>query len=229
MTPERFQKLRTILSRRQPDLAVLADDVHKAHNLAAIIRTCDAVGIPKVHLCDPDIRARQLRGRSMGSNRWVEVEQYDNIVTAGQKLKDAGFKVIAAHFSDKAKPYHELDYTGPCALLMGAEKKGVSKEGAELADEHVIIPMQGMVQSFNVSVAAGIILMEAQRQRQAAGLYDRNQIPSSEYTSTLFRWSYPELARYCDDRNLNYPKLDEEGQLIQPDVWYEQIRANTSD
>ena len=226
MTPERYQKLRTILARRQPDLTLLADEVHKPHNLAAIIRTCDAVGIPKVHLCDPDIHARQLRGRSMGSNRWVEVEQYDNVVTAGKKLKQSGFKIIAAHFSDKAKLYHEIDYTGPCALLMGAEKKGVSQEGAELADEHVIIPMQGMVQSFNVSVAAAIILMEAQRQRQAAGLYNQNRIPSEEYNTTLFQWGYPELARYCDDRNLVYPELDEEGQLVQPEVWYEQVRAN---
>ena len=224
MTPERYQKLRTILAHRQPDLTLLADEVHKPHNLAAIIRTCDAVGIPKVHLCDPDIRARQLRGRSMGSNRWVDIEQYDSVTAAGKKLKESGFKIIAAHFSDKAKPYNELDYTSPCALLMGSEKRGVSPEGAALADEHVIIPMEGMVQSFNVSVAAGIILMEAHRQRKAAGLYDENRITSEQQRKTLFQWGYPELARFCDDRELAYPEIGEVGQLIQPEVWYAQTR-----
>ncbi len=226
MTPERFQKLQETLSRRQPDLTLLADEVHKAHNLAAIIRTCDAVGIPEVHICNPDIRERQLRGRSMGSNRWVDVQQHDNTVEAGKALKAKGFKVYAAHFSDKARLYHELDYTTPCALLMGSELRGVSPEAAELADEHVIIPMQGMVQSFNVSVAAAIILMEAQRQRQAAGLYDQKRMPADIYKDTLFRWAYPELTRYCDDRQLPYPPLGEQGQLIDPDLWYAKVRAD---
>ena len=225
MTPERFQKLKETLARRQPDLTVLADEVHKPHNLAAIIRTCDAVGIPRFHLCNPEFRDRQLRGRSMGSSRWVEVEKHDNIVEAGENLKKQGFKIIAAHFSENARPYHELDYTQPCALLMGSEKRGVSSIAADLADEHVIIPMQGMVQSFNVSVAAAIILMEAQRQRQAAGLYDTNRISPEEYTHTLFQWGYPELARYCDDRNLDYPQLDDEGQLVEPEVWYAKVKS----
>ena len=90
MTPERFQKLKETLARRQPDLTVLADEVHKPHNLAAIIRTCDAVGIPRFHLCNPEFRDRQLRGRSMGSSRWVEVKKHDNIVEASENLKKAG-------------------------------------------------------------------------------------------------------------------------------------------
>ncbi|WP_281645096.1 tRNA (guanosine(18)-2'-O)-methyltransferase TrmH [Parendozoicomonas sp. Alg238-R29] len=225
MTPERFQKLRETLARRQPDLTVLADEVHKPHNLAAIIRTCDAVGIQQVHLCNPDIRNRQLRGRSMGSSRWVNVEQHENTIAAGKTLKEKGFKIVAAHFSGHACPYHELDYTQPCALLLGSEKRGVSQAAAELADEHVIIPMQGMVQSFNVSVAAAIILMEAQRQRQEAGLYNVSRISTSEYTHSLFQWGYPELARYCDDRQLDYPQLDDEGQLIEPEVWYARVKS----
>ena len=224
MTPERFQKLRETLSRRQPDLTILADEVHKPHNLAAIIRTCDAVGIPQIHLCNPDIRERQLRGRSMGSSRWVEVEQHDSTIEAGQALQAKGFKIYAAHFSERARPYHEFDYTQPCALLMGSEKRGVSQAAADMADEHVIIPMQGMVQSFNVSVAAAIILMEAQRQRQAAGLYDVNRMPEEDCPNILFRWGYPELARYCDDRGLEYPQLSEEGQLIDPEIWYARAR-----
>ncbi|CAM3456135.1 tRNA (guanosine(18)-2'-O)-methyltransferase TrmH [Parendozoicomonas haliclonae] len=225
MTPDRYQKLCTTLNRRQPDLTLLADEVHKPHNLAAIVRTCDAVGIQTVHLCNPNIRERSLRGRSMGSSRWVDVEKHANTVEAAKTLKAKGFKIYAAHFTDQAKHYHELDYTIPCALLVGSEKRGVSPEAAEIADEHVIIPMQGMVQSFNVSVAAAIILMEAQRQRQAAGLYDQCRIPEELRPDIMFRWGYPELARYCDDRNLDYPDLNDEGQLVDPEIWYSKVRA----
>ncbi len=223
-TPERYCKLCETLDRRQPDLTLFADEVHKLHNLAAIIRTCDAVGIPEIHLCNPDIRERQLRERSMGSSRWIDVKQHDCTVAAGKTLQAQDFKIYTAHFSDKVRLYHELDYTGPCALLVGSEKQGVSPEAAEMADEHVIIPMQGMVQSFNVSVAA-IILMEAQRQRQVVGLYDRNRILSNERPDILFRWGYPELARYCDERDLEHPQLDDEGQLIDPKKWYNQVKA----
>ena len=226
MTPERYQRLCEALNRRQPDLTLLTDEVHKAHNLAAIIRTCDAVGITEVHCCNPALRKHQLRGRSMGSHRWVDVQQHTSTVEAMRALKGRGLKIYAAHFSDRARPYHALDYTTPCALLMGAEKHGVNPDVAAMADEHVIIPMQGMVQSFNVSVAAAIILMEAQRQRQAAGLYDASRLPVESRRRLLFRWGYPELARYCDARGLAYPALDEQGQLIAPSQWYQQVRSS---
>ena len=172
------------------------------------------------------VRKRQLQGRSMGSYRWVDVQQHSSTISAINALQAKGFKIYAAHFSEQSRPYYQIDYTVPCALLVGAEKHGVNPEAAALADEHVIIPMQGMVQSFNVSVAAAIILMEAQRQRQAAGLYDANRLPMAERPDILFRWGYPELARYCDQRSLAYPPLDEQGQLINPAKWYEKIRSS---
>ena len=226
MTPERYQRLCKTLDRRQPDLTLLTDEVHKPHNLAAIVRTCDAVGITEVHCCHPQLPERQLRGRSMGSSRWVDVQHHNSTVEAAQTLQSQGFKIYAAHFSEKARPYPEADYTVPCALLVGAEKHGVSPGVAALADEHVIIPMQGMVKSFNVSVAAAIILMEAQRQRQAVGLYDVSRLPPKRRTDILFRWGYPELARYCDQRGLAYPMLDDDGQLINPTQWYHTIRPS---
>ena len=228
MTPERFQKLRAALDRRQPDLALLTDQVHKAHNLAAILRTCDAVGIETVHLSQSPVRARQLRRRSMGSNRWVNVATHDSIDTGIRHFQAQGFKVYAAHFSERARPYHELDFTVPCALLMGAEKYGVSETGAHLADEHIIIPMQGMVESYNVSVAAAIILAEAMLQREREGLYRYSRLEPDRYHKTLFRWCYPELARYCDERQATYPAIDENGLLVDPSNWYEMIRQQSN-
>ncbi|MGI9276621.1 MAG: tRNA (guanosine(18)-2'-O)-methyltransferase TrmH [Endozoicomonas sp.] len=225
MTPERYQKFRAVLDRRQPDLTVLTDQVHKNHNLSAILRTCDAVGIPEVHLTQPKLGYRQFRRRSMGSHKWVNVRHHDVVKQGIQHLKEKGFRIYAAHFSEQAVPFHQVDFTTPCALILGAEKKGISTEAANLADQHIIIPMQGMVGSYNVSVAAAVILIEAQRQRQAKGLYDNPRLNSKIYQPTLFRWGYPELARYCDDRNLEYPEINDTGQLVNPSDWYARIQS----
>ena len=224
MTPERYLKFRALLDRRQPDLTVMTDQVHKPHNLSAIIRTCDAVGIHDIHLTQPKEGYRNFRGRAMGSHRYVNVHHHTNIADGIGELKTQGFQILAAHFSESAVPFYEIDYTKPTALVLGAEKRGISPEAEALADQHVIIPMQGMVASFNVSVAAAVILVEAQRQRLAKGMYDQPGLPEEIYQPTLFRLGYPELARYCDERSLEYPEIDDEGQLVDPAHWYSAIK-----
>lgn len=226
MTPERYYKFREILNRRQPDLSVLTDQVHKQHNLSAVIRTCDAVGIHDIHLTQPGRGVRRHKYHSKGSSQWVEMHSHASIEAGASYLKQQGFKLYAAHFSEHSMPYYEADFTIPSAIILGAEKDGVSPEGAELADQHIIIPMNGMVSSLNVSVAAAIILVEAQRQRQLSGLYDTVRLPAEKYNKTLFRWGYPELARYCDERSLDYPGIDDNGQLLNPVDWYNSIRGH---
>ncbi|MET4693079.1 tRNA (guanosine(18)-2'-O)-methyltransferase TrmH [Endozoicomonas lisbonensis] len=226
MTPERYHKFRAVLDRRQPDLTVMTDQVHKNHNLSAIIRTCDAVGIADLHLTQPKEGYRGIRRRSMGSHKYVSVHHYDRVEDTAAHLKQQGFTIVAAHFSEQAIPYHEVDFTQPCALMLGAEKRGISSEAAALADQHIIIPMQGMVASYNVSVAAAVILVEAQRQRLIKGMYDSPKLPADIYQRTLFQWGYPELARYCDERRLYYPELNDTGQLINPSLWYDKVRAS---
>lgn len=225
MTPERYQKFREVLDRRQPDLTVLTDQVHKPHNLSAIIRTCDAVGIHKIHLTQPKRGQRRYKRMPMGSSRWVDIQSHASIEDSVTHLKKKGFSLYAAHFSSKSVPFYELDFTSPCAIILGAEKDGVSPEGADLADEHMIIPMHGLVSSLNVSVAAAVILIEAQRQRQLKGLYNQPRLNPDIYRETIFRWGYPELTRYCDERQLDYPDIDDNGQLINPAQWYECIRT----
>ena len=154
----------------------------------------------------------------------MSVQHHDDVEQGIQHLKDKGFQVYAAHFSEHACPFQQVDFTIPCALVLGAEKNGISFEAANLSDQHIIIPMQGMVGSYNVSVAAAVILVEAQRQRQAKGLYDVPRLPREVYQPTLFRWGYPELARYCDDRNLEYPEINDTGQLVNPSDWYARIQ-----
>lgn len=177
-----------MLARRQPDLTVLAEDVHKPHNLSAMLRSCDAVGIGTVHAVWPTGGVPTYNATSASAEKWVEVIVHGDTRAAIGHLKARGMRVYAAHLSGTARDYREVDYTAPCATVFGNERSGVSREAAELADEHVIIPMLGMVQSLNVSVATAVILFEAQRQRLAAGLYDAPRLPQDELASLASDW-----------------------------------------
>lgn len=214
MTPQRYRRICEILDRRQPDLTVIMDGVHKPHNIAAIIRTCDAVGILDVYSVLPTTRARSAAGTAMGSQRWVQAHRYDDGVTAIRALQQQGVQVLAAHLSDQAVPYREIDYTRPTALLLGTEKFGVNQDSAAAVDQHVVIPMMGMVESFNVSVAAAIILAEACEQRRKAGMYDQPRVDAARYKSLVFQWGHEKIAALCDAQGVPYPELDEDGQVI---------------
>jgi tRNA (guanosine-2'-O-)-methyltransferase len=217
VTEARFTKIRACLDRRQPDLAVVTDNVHKPHNVSAILRTCDAVGVFSLHAAmNPDEKFRARSGIAMGSDKWVDLTLYEEAKTAIKQLQTRGFQVVAVHKSDRSINFREVDYCQPTAVLFGAELFGVSDSAAALADRHVYIPMQGMVESYNVSVAAAIVLLEAQRQRDLAGLYDQCRLDKKTYEDTLYRWYRPTEARFCDENKLSYPALDDRGQLVDP-------------
>ncbi|MBU3070549.1 tRNA (guanosine(18)-2'-O)-methyltransferase TrmH [Aestuariicella sp. G3-2] len=224
MTPERFETICKVLSQRQPDLTVITDEVHKGRNLSAIVRTCDAVGIQEFHCVEPRKGYRAFRGTALGSHKWVDTVLHSEVSTGINHLKQKGFKIVAAHLSDAAVDFREVDYTVPTALLMGTEKEGVSTEALALVDEEVVIPMMGMVESFNVSVACAIILTEVQRQRKKAGLYDTRRLSDEVYNIKLFQWCQPVVTKFCDERGLEYPPIDEEGEIINPADWYRKIR-----
>lgn len=224
MTPERFARLQAILARRQPDLTVITDYVHKGRNLSAIVRTADAVGIGEVHCVIGDKEYRAFRGTALGSHRWVDVHRYGDIEAPVSQLQAQGFQIVAAHVSDAAVDFHDIDYTRPTALLLGAEKEGVSVDALAMVDRHITIPMVGMVESFNVSVAAGIILAEAQAQRLRAGLYSQQRIDSATRQRLFFEWAHPELTAFCRQHQLAYPPLREDGELQDPSGWYAQAR-----
>ena len=217
MTQARFNKIKACLERRQPDLTVVTDNVHKPHNVSAIMRTCDAVGVHAFHSvmrADETFRARS--GIAMGSDKWLDLHLYDNAEQPIRKLQQQGFAIVAVHKSDRSTDFRSVDYTRKTAVLFGAELDGVSEVAANLADNHVSIPMLGMVESYNVSVAAAVVLLEAQRQRSDQGLYDRRKLADAEYQRTLFRWYRPVEAAFCEAHELDYPLIDEYGDLADP-------------
>lgn len=214
MLPRRYHRLKQVLEKRQPDLTVLTEDVHKPHNLSAIIRTCDAVGIFAVHSVNSTSDFPTFSQVAQGSEKWVMLHTHPDIRTAILSLKQQNFRVYAAHLSEKAQDYRFLDYTQPTAILLGAEKWGVSQEASELVDGHLIIPMMGMVQSLNVSVATAVILFEAQRQRLEAQMYDQRRLDWETYHRLLFEWGYPEIASLYQQRGEAYPPLGENGEIL---------------
>lgn len=225
MTPERLARIKQILDTRQPDITVLTDQVHKPRNLSAIIRSCDAFGLASMHAVWPSEGYRAFRKTAGGSFNWVSTQTHATMADAVDHFRGQGKKLYAAQLSDRAVDYREVDYTVPCAVIMGNEVDGVSAGAAEQADEHIVIPMMGMVESLNVSAACAIILAEAQRQRKAAGLFDRRRLPEADYLRLLFSWCQPTVKRYCDDRNLPYPPFDPEtGELIDGVGWMEGVR-----
>lgn len=213
MTPQRYRRLRSVLDRRQPDLTVLLDRVHKPHNLSAVLRTCDAVGVWEAHAVHAGGGLSAHEATSAGSGKWVGLHTHATLDAAFAHLHGAGFRILAAHFSPQAVDFREVDYTGPTAIVLGAEKHGISPEAATRADGHIRIRMQGMVPSLNVSVAAALILFEAQRQRHAAGCYERVCLDPERYARTLFEWAYPELAAHCRAQGIEYPPLGPDGEL----------------
>ena len=226
MTPERLERIKKVLANRQLDLTVLLDHVHKHRNHAAILRTCDAVGIQQMHVVVDESEHRPFRGTAMGSQQWVDVCKHVSMEAAVRTVQKKDMQVIVANISEKALPYSEIDYCQPTALIMGAEKKGASDNALELADAEVFVPMLGMVESYNVSVAAAIILNEARQQREKNNYLKSSQLSGAEYQTYLFRWGFPRLAKFCDLRKIPYPEVDETGDIVDPNgEWRELARS----
>ncbi len=213
MTRRRFERIDAVLRRRQRDLTILAEDVYKPHNLSAMLRSADAVGIGTVHAVSPTGGLPTFSATSASAEKWVELRVHDDLQAALAPLREQRMQLLAAHFSPAAHDFRDVDYTRSTCVLFGNERSGVSAAAALAADAHVIIPMLGMVPSLNVSVAAAVILFEAQRQRRAAGRYEEPALDEAERNDQAVRWLYPRLAAYYDAQAWPLPRLDEHGSL----------------
>jgi len=213
MTKARLDRVNQVLSLRQPDLTVILDGVHKPHNIAAIFRSCDATGVLDVHVAKPRCGFGRHHMSSGGAQKWMSAYYYESVSDAISTLQGRGFQVLAAHKSQRAVEYQQGDYTKPTAFMMGAELDGVTREVLDRVDGEVYIPMMGMVESLNVSVACAILLSEARRQRLHAGYYDKPRLPAEVISKLQFEWLHPELASHYQRENKPYPPLDEDGDV----------------
>jgi len=216
MTAERQARLDAVLARRQPDLTIYAENLHKPRNFSAMVRSCDAVGINEIHVFQDEADLRTHWNTSQGAEKWMRIKTHHSPQDACQHLKSGGFQLIAAHLGPSTVDYHEVDYTRPTAVVLGTELFGVSEATLSFVDKQIRIPMMGVTQSLNVSVACAVVLYEAQRQRERAGMYDTCRLDQETLAAQRFEWLHPVLAEYCQRHQLEYPALDESGELAEP-------------
>ncbi len=191
-TPEREERLRTVIARRQPTLTVVLENIHDPHNVAAILRTADSVGILEVQLVYtyeefPDLM-RYGKKSSAGTRKWLARRHHGSVEDCLGDLAQRGFCVYTSTLERDSRPLYELDLARPVALLFGNEHRGASPEAISGAAGTFHIPMAGMAQSLNVSVAVAVALYEAFRQRRAAGMYDHPQLGEEEREELLREW-----------------------------------------
>ncbi len=211
MRQRRFERIVSTLKQRQPDLTVVMDAVHKTHNLSAVTRTCDAVGIPEVHAVASEDILHLKRNVAGGCQKWVKVTPHQNIRDSLQYLRARNFRIFATSAGAGHPDFREADYTRPTAIVLGNELDGLSTEVIASAEHCLSIPLHGMVAALNVSVAAGIILFEAEQQRRRAGMYQKQRLDDATFRKLLFEWAYPRVSELYRKQGRAYPEIDGNG------------------
>ncbi|MGE5680286.1 MAG: TrmH family RNA methyltransferase [Bacillota bacterium] len=188
-TEQRLSRITSAVRSRQFSLHVVLENIHDPHNVSAILRTCDAVGIPKVSLLYTIEKFPKIsRISSASANKWVQRDRHSDVKQCYDSLRAEGFKVYASALTNHSINLYDIDFTQKTAIVMGNEHRGVSDEAAEYADGVFLIPMYGMVQSLNVSVAAAVILYEAQRQRRLMGMYEKSELDDCQLDKIIDEW-----------------------------------------
>lgn len=188
-TSRRQQRMAEVLARRQNDLTLVLANIHDPHNVSAIYRSCDAFGVSSVYLYYTQTAFPALgRKTSASARKWVESRRVSDADELFKELKGKGFRILATSFAPGSLSFRSQDFTQPTAIILGNEHSGVEEALLSQADGQIHIPMYGMIQSLNVSVAAAVILSEAARQREIAGFYDRLRIDQSDYELRLEDW-----------------------------------------
>ena len=195
MTSERKAKMDFVLNNRQPDLVVLLENIEDPHNVSAVMRTCDAVGIQDVYVLNTGItHHRKFGHKSSGSAKlWVTPHQFDNLDECIAAIRTRVNKIYATHLTEQASSVYDLDLTEPVAFAFGNERLGISANLLARCDGNVLVPQVGMIRSLNISVACAVIVYEAFRQRSGVGLYHSEcRLPQHEVAALKENWKYRE-------------------------------------
>lgn len=190
MTPERKQKLILVLNKRQQDITVVLENVFDPHNISAVMRTCDAVGVQDVYVLNTKIPRHKKWGAKSSSSaaKWLTIHQFDNAEECFLSLRKHYSTILTTHLSSDALHLHAVDFTQSIALVFGNEHEGVSEEIRKLADGNFIIPQVGIIRSLNISVACAVALYEAFRQKNNAGHYGTSNLDDIRMKNLLEEW-----------------------------------------
>jgi tRNA (guanosine-2'-O-)-methyltransferase len=192
MTPQRTEKLTSVLNKRQPDITIVLENVFDPHNISAVMRTCDAVGVQDIYILNTKIPRHKKWGPRSSSSaaKWLTIHQYENAEECFSSLRKRYSSILTTHLSSDAVSLYQLNFTKSIALVFGNEHSGVSEEIRDLADGNFLIPQAGIIQSLNISVACAVTLYEAYRQKDLAGHYDKRRLDDHRYDSLLKEWSF---------------------------------------
>jgi tRNA (guanosine-2'-O-)-methyltransferase len=192
MTPERRARLLAVLNKRQHDLTVVLENVFDPHNISAVMRTCDAVGIQEVYVLNTKIPPHKKWGAKSSSSaaKWLTIYQFTDAEVCFTALRQKYDRILTTHLSSDAIDLYEIDFTRRIALVFGNEHSGVSEEIRAMADGNFIIPQVGIIKSLNISVACAVTLYEAQRQKKVAGHYDSCRLPEHQLNALLDTWGF---------------------------------------
>ena len=190
MTPERRAKLEYVLAKRQPNLTVVMENVMDPHNVSAVMRSCDAVGIQDIYVINNnEPRPKKWGAKSSSSAaKWLTVHQFDNVQDCVTQLRKEYNKILTTHLSSEAVSLYEIDFTCSIALVFGNEHEGISEEMRSLADGNFIIPQVGIIQSLNISVACAVCIYEAFRQKSNAGHYNQSPLAVQRKDVLMQQW-----------------------------------------
>lgn len=192
MTPERSTRLTKVLDKRQPGLTVVLENVQDPHNISAVMRTCDAVGIQDIYILNTQIPRHKKWGAKSSSSaaKWLTIHQFDDASLCFAELRKHYDKILATHLSSDAIGLHEINFTEKIALVFGNEHSGVTEETLALSDGNFIIPQVGIIKSLNISVACAVTVYEAFRQKQVAGHYNAPQLKPERYQELRHSWGF---------------------------------------
>ena len=197
MTPERYDKLISVLNKRQGDITIVLENVFDPHNISAVMRTCDAVGVQDIYILNTKIPPHKKWGQKSSSSaaKWLTIHQYENAEECFSSLRNRYSSILTTHLSSDAVGLYQVDFTKSIALVFGNEHSGVSDEIREMADGNFMIPQAGIIQSLNISVACAVTLYEAFRQKNLAGHFDQRRLDDIRYSELLDEWSFKREER----------------------------------
>lgn len=192
MTPERSERLNNVLNKRQPNITVVLENVADPHNISAVMRTCDAIGVQDIYVLNTDIQRHKKWGAKSSSSaaKWLTVHQFTDVKSCFEALRKNYNKIYITHLAADAVSLHQLDLTDSVALVFGNEHSGVSDELIGLCNGNFIIPQVGIIKSLNISVACAVTLYEAYRQKSIAGHYSKQQLSPERMQQLKTEWGF---------------------------------------
>lgn len=192
MTPERQERLLSVLNKRQNNITVVLENVFDPHNISAVMRTCDAVGIQDIYVLNTKIARHRKFGQksSSSADKWLTIHQFTDAAECFTHLRSNYKLILTTHLSSDAVALHDINFTESIALVFGNEHAGVSEEIRAMADGNFIIPQVGIIKSLNISVACAVTLYEAMRQKTLAGHYTSRSLANDRYNTLLKEWGF---------------------------------------